>query len=94
MLHESTKRSCPSLNSKIAFSEYCQVGNKRLPIRWMAPETLFEGQCTSKSDVWSFAVVCWEIFTLGQLPHENYTNQQLIQGKISLGYTAFVMLEK
>lgn len=38
-----------------------------MPIRWMAIEALRQNVYTSKSDVWAFAVVLWEIGTLGML---------------------------
>ncbi|XP_055340986.1 mast/stem cell growth factor receptor-related protein Kit-like [Paramacrobiotus metropolitanus] len=55
-----------------AHSEYIlQRSNVKLPLGWMAPETLIsmEGRYTEKSDVWSFGVVVWESFTFGQLPY-------------------------
>jgi len=49
-------------------------GLKQIPIKWTAPEALNYGKYTSLCDVWSFGVLCWEIFSKGGTPYQGMTN--------------------
>ncbi|CAJ0950050.1 unnamed protein product, partial [Mesorhabditis belari] len=50
---------------------------QRLPIRWLAPETLKDGSYSTKTDVYSFGVLMWEIFKNGAIPYAEMTVQEV-----------------
>ena len=45
--------------------QYWSRSNKPQPYKWMAVESLLTNVYSQSSDVWSFAVMMWEMFTLG-----------------------------
>lgn len=56
---------------------YRKCGDGRLPVKWMAPEALFDRKYTSKTDVWAYGVLLWEIFTLGGNPYPSVPVEDL-----------------
>ncbi|KAM7365894.1 hypothetical protein PAMP_015375 [Pampus punctatissimus] len=67
------------LSKKIYSSNYYrQKVAIRVPIKWMAMESLSESVYTTKSDVWSFGVTMWEIVSRGRTPYPGVHNHELL----------------
>ncbi|CAH2062009.1 unnamed protein product, partial [Iphiclides podalirius] len=61
-------------------AEYYKKGGKAmLPIKWMPPEAYVDGIFTIKTDVWSFGVLLWEIFSLGMMPYTGCNNRHVME---------------
>ncbi|XP_014253444.1 NT-3 growth factor receptor-like [Cimex lectularius] len=60
--------------------DYYKIGGSRLlPVRWMSPESITYGRFTLESDVWSFGVVLWEIYSLGKQPYFGNSNEDVVK---------------
>ncbi|KAL0883373.1 hypothetical protein ABMA27_016772 [Loxostege sticticalis] len=56
---------------------YVHTRSRPVPLRWLAPEAILHSQYCSASDVWAFAVLLWEIATLGGFPYSELSNHQV-----------------
>ncbi|XP_062433600.1 cytoplasmic tyrosine-protein kinase BMX [Rhea pennata] len=60
----------------------------KFPVKWSAPEVFHYTKFSSKSDVWAFGILMWEVFTFGRQPYELYDNMQVIE-KVSQGFRLY-----
>ncbi|KAM4831415.1 tyrosine-protein kinase Srms isoform 4-T4 [Urocitellus parryii] len=64
---------------------YSPSSGFKIPVKWTAPEAANYRVFTQKSDIWSFGILLYEIFTFGQCPYEGMSNQETLR-QISRGY--------
>ncbi|KAM7243188.1 hypothetical protein CapIbe_005682 [Capra ibex] len=67
-------------------SNYVSKGSTFLPVKWMAPESIFDNLYTTLSDVWSYGILLWEIFSLGGTPYPGMMVDSTFYNKIKSGY--------
>ena len=68
------------MSQDIYVCDYFKLGDSEmLPIRWMPPEAIMYSTFSTESDVWSFGVVLWEIFSFGMQPYYGMGNEQVVQ---------------
>ena len=81
----AVKLSCPRLTREAYSSEYCRAHGQALPLRWLPAEAALDDDFSSRSDCYSWAVLCWEILCQGELPHSANSDDQLMRRIASEG---------
>ncbi|XP_069810737.1 inactive tyrosine-protein kinase 7 [Dendropsophus ebraccatus] len=78
--HRMVKVSALGLNKDVYNSEYYHLRQAWVPLRWMPPEAVQDDDFSTKSDVWSFGVLMWEVFTLGEMPYTDMADDEVLAG--------------
>ncbi|CAI5448850.1 unnamed protein product [Caenorhabditis angaria] len=86
-------RNCLYSNDRVVkLSDFglSRIGNayklqtsQKLPIKWLAPETITTLFFTFKTDVYSYGVMCYEIFSEGEEPWDSITNTEAKKNVVS-----------
>ncbi|XP_037357561.1 tyrosine-protein kinase Srms [Talpa occidentalis] len=64
---------------------YSPSSGSKIPIKWTAPEAASYRVYSQKSDVWSFGVLLYEVFTYGQCPYQGMSNHETLR-QVVRGY--------
>lgn len=58
---------------------YYKSQGGQIPVKWTAPEALNFQKYSTMSDVWSYGIVLWEIWSLGKRPYEQWDNNRVLK---------------
>ncbi|XP_058472267.1 tyrosine-protein kinase receptor TYRO3 isoform X2 [Solea solea] len=68
------------LSKKIYSGDYYRQGSaSKLPVKWIALESLADNVYTTHTDVWAFGVTMWEVMTRGQTPYPGIENCEIYE---------------
>uniref|UniRef100_A0A665VMF7 Tyrosine-protein kinase n=1 Tax=Echeneis naucrates TaxID=173247 RepID=A0A665VMF7_ECHNA len=76
------------LSRYVLDDEYTSSAGSKFPVRWSPPEVLLYCKFSSKSDIWAYGVLMWEIYTLGRLPYERLNNTEIVD-QVSRGHRLY-----
>ncbi|KAM4591026.1 inactive tyrosine-protein kinase 7 isoform 2-T3 [Odontesthes bonariensis] len=74
------KLSSLSLSKDVYNSEYYHYRQAWIPLRWLPTESVFEDDFSTKSDVWAFGVLMWEVFSHGEMPYSKLNDDEVLEG--------------
>ncbi|XP_068611966.1 tyrosine-protein kinase Tec [Brachionichthys hirsutus] len=76
--HSVVKVSDFGMTRYVLDNQYTSSSGAKFPVKWSPPEVLHYSKYSSKSDVWSFGVVMWEVYAEGRTPFENCPNLDVV----------------
>ncbi|XP_043256636.1 tyrosine-protein kinase-like otk [Colletes gigas] len=72
------KISMPCMTKEPYQQEYTKHRNQVIPLRWLPYEVVYEDEYSTKSDVYSFACLVWEMFHQGELPFNKMNDESVL----------------
>uniref|UniRef100_A0AAR2JS42 Tyrosine-protein kinase n=1 Tax=Pygocentrus nattereri TaxID=42514 RepID=A0AAR2JS42_PYGNA len=63
--------------------QYTSSEGTKFSVKWSAPEVVKYKKFSSKSDVWSFGVLMWEVYSEGRMPYECRSNMEVVDSLIA-----------
>ncbi|KAJ8008538.1 hypothetical protein DPEC_G00105920 [Dallia pectoralis] len=60
-------------------NQYTSSTGSKFPVKWSPPEVLHYNKYSSKSDIWSFGVLMWEVFSEGKTPYDGRSNIDVVE---------------
>lgn len=74
--HLAVKIADFGMSRDVYTCDYYKMGGERpMPVRWMSPESIVYARFTHESDVWSYGVLLWEIYSRGKQPFYGHNNE-------------------
>ncbi|CAH8640557.1 unnamed protein product [Schistosoma rodhaini] len=86
--HETDRQSFEAANNSnnnTSLNPMVLHDNAAIPLKWTAPEAVRDRLFTTKSDVWSFGILLWEIYSYGRIPYPRMMANQVLR-HIESGY--------